>query len=265
MSPRRTAALVAAAVLLTAAACARRAIDIPDGPPLATIVTWNLNAGAGDLAALLADLGRGTLTRTTATETVVLLQEAIVEDQQYLQRLADLRGWSMILVPVRFDGRRTRGNAILASRPLQFPRAIPLPQERQIRNAAAAFVWFGNQRLFVVSTQLENRLAGFRGLLSDTARARQAAALLAALPAGEPGIVGGDLNTWMGRGEPALRALADRFSDTPALLPDATFRGGVPLDHLFLDLPEGWRAVARVASDRYGSDHHPVVAAIFGS
>lgn len=266
MPPRGPAALITAAVLLTSSACVRRAVDVaPAGPPLATIVTWNMNAGAGDLAALLADLGPGKLTSAATTDTVVLLQEAIAEEHRQLQQLADARGWSMVLVPVRYDGRRTRSNAILASGPLHLPRAIPLPQERQTRNAAAAFVRFGNERMFVVSAQLENRLAGFKGLFSDTARARQAAALLDALPADEPGIVGGDLNTWMGRGEPALRVLARRFSDTPLFVPAATFRGGAPLDHLFLDLPDGWRAVARVAPDRYGSDHHPVVAEIFGS
>lgn len=253
------------AVVLLLAACAHVSVETtPPGPPLATIVTWNMNAGVGDLAALLTDLDRGALNSARAADTVVLLQEAVVEHQRHLQALSDARGWSLFLVPVRYDGRRTRSNAILSSRPLLLPRAIPLPQERQPRSAAAAFVHLGSQRMFVVSAQLENRLAGLKGLVSDGARARQAAALVDALPADEPGVVAGDLNTWMGEGEPALRILARRFSDTPVLLPAATFRGGLQLDHLFLDLPDGWRGVARVAARRYGSDHHPVVADIFG-
>ena len=224
-----------------------------------------MNAGVGDLQALLSDLERGMLGGMPAAHTVVLLQEAIAEESEQLQRIADVRGWAMFLVPVRFDGHGTRSNAILSSRPLEVPRSIPLPQERQTRHAAAAFVEIGNERMFVVSAQLENRLSGLKGLFSDTARARQAAALLDALPSDAPGIVGGDLNTWLGAGEPALAVLARRFSDTPVVPPRATFRGGVTLDHLFFDLPDGWRAVVRVARQRYGSDHHPVVAEIFGS
>jgi len=36
------------------------------------------------------------------------------------------------------------------------------------------------------------------------------------------------------------------------------------LDHLFLDLPDGWTATRRVIEDRYGSDHHPVLGMIYG-
>ena len=116
--------------------------------------------------------------------------------------------------------------------------------------------------MFVVSAHLENRLGGLKGLFSDAARERQAEALIDALPAAEHGIVGGDLNTWMGPQEPVLRVLARRFLDSPGVMRAPTFRGRLVLDHLFFDLPEGWRAFTRVMPQTYGSDHHPVVGVI---
>jgi len=121
-------------------------------------------------------------------------------------------------------------------------------------------VGVGSERLFVVSTHLENRLGWFRGLFGDRARARQAAALLQALPSGH-GIVGGDFNTMLGRNEPAWRAMLERFPDTPDR-PEPTFRDRLVLDHLFFDLPDGWGVTRQVITDQYGSDHHPVLADI---
>ena len=258
--------LIVAWLILLPTACARVPVDtMPIGPSLAAIVTWNMNAGVGDLEGLITDLENGILTDGPASEFVVLLQEAVEEDAAHLRRLADARHWSMFLVPVRYDGRRTRSNAILSSRPLLVPRTIPLPQERQARTAAAASIDLGGQRIFIVSAHLENRAAGWKVLTSDTARRRQAEALIQALPADEPGILGGDLNTWLGPGEPALRALSRRFSDTPAVMRTPTFKGRLVLDHLFFDLPDEWRAVVRVVQETYGSDHHPVVAVISGA
>jgi endonuclease/exonuclease/phosphatase family metal-dependent hydrolase len=233
---------------------------VPESPGLAAIATWNMHAGAGDLHSLVSDLEAEHLTGSTI-ETIVLLQEAIEEDTAELQRLADARHWSMFFVPVRHDGKHMRGNAILSSRPLLLPRAIQLPRERQPRAAAAASIDLLSYRMFVVSAHLENRLAGLKGLFSDAARERQAEALVETLPA-EHGIVGGDLNTWMGTHEPALRVLARRFSDSPGVTRAPTFRGRLVLDHLFFDLPEGWRAFTRVMPQTYGSDHHPVVGVI---
>jgi endonuclease/exonuclease/phosphatase family metal-dependent hydrolase len=252
--------LVGSVLLLTA--CTRLPLDTtPSRPGLAAIVTWNMNAGVGNLQRLLADLDRGLLTSAPAADTVVLLQEALSEDAAQLRRVADARGWSVFLVPVRYDGHRTRSNAILSSRPLLLPHAIPLPQERQTRTAAAAFIDLAGERIFVVSAHLENRAGGWKVLFSDNARGRQAEALIQALPSEEPGIVGGDLNTWLGPREPAWLSLVRRFPDTPASR-TPTFRDRLVLDHLFFDLPDGWRADTHVVADKYGSDHHPVVAVV---
>lgn len=251
------------ALLIVTAACAVAPLEtVPAEPRLLAIVTWNMNAGRGDLPRLVTDLEAGRLSRGHAAHSVVLLQEAVEEDLPRLQQLADARGWSMLFVPVHHDGRRTRGNAILSSRPILNPRAIPLPRERQPRIAAAGAIDVAGQRLFVVSAHLENRVSWWRaGLGSGSARGRQVDALLKALPTGTPGIVGGDFNTWLGLNEPAWRVLARRFDDTPASTRTPTF-GPLILDHVFLDLPAGWRAIASVVADTYLSDHHPVVATI---
>ena len=51
------------------------------------------------------------------------------------------------------------------------------------------------------------------------------------------------------------------FGDTPPGR-TPTFGGALVLDHVFVDLPEGWDAATRVVGDTYRSDHHPVIATI---
>lgn len=194
----------------------------------------------------------------------MLLQEAGSPDvltQREPVRRASGKDLSAFFSAVRVDGR---GNAILSTRPLAGARVIPLPRQRQPRSAVAATIEVGGHRLFVASTHLENRVSWWKGgFLSDTGRGRQAEALLRELPAAQPGILGGDMNTWLGEREPAWRAFAHRFDDTPMVRMRPTFRDRLMLDHLFFDLPPGWRASRRVLEDPYGSDHHPVVGVIF--
>jgi endonuclease/exonuclease/phosphatase family metal-dependent hydrolase len=165
-------------------------------------------------------------------------------------------------VPV-FAGSSRRGNAILSTLPLRRPHALDLPEERQHRVAAAAHIDLGGQAMFLVSAHLENRLQLLRGgPFGDRARRRQADALVEALPTNAHGIVGGDMNTMLGPEEPALRRFRERFADTPPEPSRPTFRGRLVLDHLFFDLPDGWRATRDIVSKRYGSDHHPVVGVV---
>ena len=179
-------------------------------------------------------------------------------------RLAAERHLSVFFIPVRNDGRRIRGNAIIATRPLLDTRAIELPRERQRRMAAVAELDVAGHHIFVASAHLENRVSWLKGgLLSDNARGRQAEALLRALPATEPGILGGDMNTWLREREPAWQAFFRRFDDTPIAGIRPTFRDRLVLDHLFFDLPPDWHASRRVLEDAYGSDHHPVVGVIY--
>jgi endonuclease/exonuclease/phosphatase family metal-dependent hydrolase len=223
------------------------------------VVTWNMDAARGDLRRVVAELRGGALTSAPPAQAVLLLQEAREAD---VRALAESAGFEILFAAARAPGW---GNAILATLPLEAGRTIVLPRERQRRNAVAANVAVAGHTLFVVSAHLENRVSWWRGgLPSDTARGRQAAALLRELPADAPGILGGDLNTWLGAGEPAWRLFAARFPDTPAAV-TPTFRERLVLDHLFFDLPQGWRADTRVLDERYGSNHHPVLGLVFSA
>lgn len=258
----RAAFSLALAMLPTGCATAGLAA-LPEQPALLAVLTWNMNAGRGDLPRLVRDLESGGIAGAPVQDVVLLLQEAVQEDVPQLRELADARDWSMFFVPVHHDGERMRGNAILSSRPILDARAIPLPRERQPRIAAAGAIAVDGRELFVVSAHLENRVSWWKaGLGSDDARGRQAEALVRALPADVPGIIGGDFNTWLGQDEPAWRLLARRFDDTPSAR-TPTFAGRLVLDHVFVDLPEGWHGATRVVRDTYGSDHHPVMAVVY--
>ena len=234
----------------------------PGTPADLAVITWNLDAGRGDLSRLAADLASGRLTGVPPRDYVLLLQEAVSGVGTDAEQLARARNVHAFVVPVYEVAGRIRGNAIVSTSPLRDTRRISLPQERQPRMAAVGEITVGGQSLFVVSTHFENRLSWLRGgIFSDTARGRQADALLRALPEG-PGILGGDLNTLLGPSEPAWRLFAIRFPDTPKEQRDPTFRERLVLDHVFFDLPEGWMARTRVIEDRYGSDHHPVLGIV---
>jgi endonuclease/exonuclease/phosphatase family metal-dependent hydrolase len=255
-------------VALVAAGCATTGVDIPiqpDRPADLAIITWNMDAGRGDLPRLASDLASGRLTGAPPLDYVLLLQEAISGVGVDAEQVSQERNLDVFVVPVyKVDGR-VRGNAIVSSRPLSDTRGIPLPRERQPRSAAVGAITVSSQSLFLVSTHFENRLSWLRGgVFSDTARGRQADALLRVLPDGS-GILGGDLNTLLGPSEPAWRLFAMRFPDTPTDQSHPTFRERLVLDHLFFDLPDGWTAERRVVDDRYGSDHHPVLGMVYAS
>jgi endonuclease/exonuclease/phosphatase family metal-dependent hydrolase len=212
-----------------------------------------MNAARGDLERLID--------AHAPVPYVLLLQEA---DEGPLRRLAAARSLMIVFAPVRVDAPGSRGNAIVSSLPLREGRRIALPTERQPRIAVAAEIEVGGVGLFVASAHLENRVSWWRGgLLSENARGRQAEALLRELPHDRPGILGGDMNTWLGMHEPAWKAFFRRFAATPEQRPvRATFRDRLALDHLFYDLPAGWTASTSVAGSTFGSDHRPVIGRV---
>jgi endonuclease/exonuclease/phosphatase family metal-dependent hydrolase len=254
----------AVAGLALSIACAGVVATPPSSAPvLLTVVTWNVDAGRGDLGRLVADLERGNPGVPRPRPYVILLQETTPQE---FDAVAGPRGWATWFVPVRGAAATVRGNAILSSIALRDRRVVPLPRERQPRAAASAWIDLENHELFVASVHLENRVSWLRGgLISDSARQRQVEGLLRALPPDAPGILGGDLNTWLGANEPAWRTLATRFPDAADWPRTATFGNRLVLDHLLMDLPEGWRVTRRVVPERYGSDHHPVMAIVTGS
>ena len=234
------------------------------------VATWNLHAGRGDLAQFRYDLASGILTGGVPADYLILLQEDIESldsardnpSRHSASEIARVNGLSFFFAPVRADQLRRSGNAILSTRPLLEPRLVALERERQPRAAVAATIRLDSASLFVVNVHMENRVAWWRALFSDTARGRQTADLLRELPQRGEGILGGDLNTWLGPNEPAWRAMLQRFPDTPRDPPEPTFHDRLVLDHLFFDVPDGWTVTRRVIARSYGSDHHPVVGTV---
>ena len=257
---------VTLAVVVTAAACVRPAVPVtmarPAAPVLA-VITWNVHAGRGDLPRLVDDLTHGRITGRPVRNYVMLLQETIAGSRHDVVVFARERQLWSYFAPVRESDRGTSGNAFVATERPLMARTIVLPRERRMRKAIAASFEVEGMPLFIVNAHLENRVSWLKGgLFSDTARARQTRALLAELPRGS-GIVGGDLNTWLGADEPSWRLLRERFSDTPPDESAPTFRERLVLDHLFFDLPDGWSATREVLTMRYDSDHHPVLGLLY--
>lgn len=221
-----------------------------------------MHAGRGDLPGFLDAIASGALTGTPPRDFVVLLQEDVEAVDRGAIPVARIRGLTAVFAPVHQETGRSSGNAILSTQPLHDPHEIALPRVRQPRTALVGSLEIAGERLFVVNVHLENRVAWWRGLFSDTARGRQAEALLMMLPGPAHGILGGDLNTWLGPREPAWRAMLRRFPSNPTDPRQPTFHDRLVLDHLFFDLPAGWTVTRRVSADTFGSDHHPVVAQI---
>lgn len=274
---------------------AARSLVNPVADTLA-ILSWNVNVGAGDLAGLVGDLRAGRLTAGRSIEHfVVLLQEAYREGENVPLDVSGARiagalqpasragarvdiasaaaglGLHVYYVPSMRNGaphetREDRGNAILSTLPLSDLTAIELPFERQRRVAAEATVrglrttgepW----TLRVTSAHLDNRAPAKRlWLFATMSRVRQARGLLDGMRPSGAAVLGGDLNTWGGFHDDAYRTIAARL---PIESSDrrATFHGLARLDHLLFRLPDGW-SVHTSRLDKYGSDHHPLLAEV---
>jgi endonuclease/exonuclease/phosphatase family metal-dependent hydrolase len=263
------------------------------------IATWNMHDGRGDVLALARDLASGA-GEPPPDAVILLLQEVVrataparagddredtgVRDVPAV--IADL-GWHLAYVPGKRNRREPagaaaadRGTALLSTLPLNDLAAIELPVERQRRVALSGHVqgvtpdghpW----RLRLVSVHLENRSGARRAWVrAGASRTRQAEALVEALgfDAHAPGaddngvVLGGDLNTWLGDDEQALRLLRETFPQGPPPDPRPTMRNGWRLDHVFVRLPPDVTATHRRLDSMYGSDHYPVVTTLaFGA
>jgi endonuclease/exonuclease/phosphatase family metal-dependent hydrolase len=226
------------------------------------VVTWNVHAGRGDLPRFVDDLTHGRLTGSPIRDYAILLQETIAGNANDAVTVARERGAWAYFEPVRESRQGLSGNAIVTSIQPLTAEAIVLPRERRVRKAIVITIEIDGEALFIVDAHLENRLGWLHGpIFSDRARKRQADALLRELPAGH-GIVGGDLNTWLGTDEPAWQSLERRLHEPPNEMPAPTFANRLILDHLFFDLPPRWTASRQVIADRYGSDHHPLLGLV---
>jgi endonuclease/exonuclease/phosphatase family metal-dependent hydrolase len=256
------------------------------------IATWNVHAGNGDVEAFLASVAR--LPEVRAPYGVVLLLQEVVRasaevpegyparmrppggirarrSRQDAGALADQLEMHTAYVPAMRNGRRfpsdareDRGNAIFSSFPLDDVRALELPFGQQRHVAVSARITVpGLPPLRVMSVHLD----------PSGHRTREARALVPELrETGETPVVGGDLNTWFGRREDALKTLAAAVPEEdcghaktntwPWRLqwPFGWWRGR--LDYLFSRLPANVMRSCQTLPDQFGSDHRPVVMVI---
>ena len=294
--------------------------DAPDAVPPSwesiRFVTWNLRVGAGDLRGFVDGL------QSDGEPFVLFLQEAVrvgntipsvpppgsrwagrIADplppgrtREDVGRVAAERGLSLLYAPSMRSGGpgdppEDRGNAILSSLPLQAPRVIELPVERQRRVGVAATVQLRGGGSFptplhLVSVHLENRAPWSRfWRIPGAARTSQARALLQALgtsPHGPgtlqptepllptPMVLGGDLNSWWGQQrEGAVRLLRAQLPHPATLEAIPTHHWELGLDrqsdYLLFRLPDGWTARSRRLPEELGSDHWPVEGRICAS
>ena len=264
-------------------------------PPerLATVVlaTWNVHGGNGDVEAFLSSVPAVPGVRAPYG-VVLLLQETFRAGAEVPERYPDrMRPPGTIRVSERdrdvgaltarlathtvyvpsmrngrvftSDTRQDRGNAILSTFPLEDLRAIELPFGRQRHVAVAARGSAPGLPPFrVISVHLD----------PSGHRTEEAVALAKYLSAGgEATVVGGDLNTWFGR-EEGLEAVAAvvpeedcgnaKTNTWPWRMqgPFGWWRGR--LDYLFSNLPTSVMRSCQTLSNRFGSDHHPVVLVI---
>jgi endonuclease/exonuclease/phosphatase family metal-dependent hydrolase len=259
------------------------------------VVTWNVKVGGGDVRQFIERLRRGELTGGASIhDFVLLLQETHRTGEDVPERVAGARvprgiegrtpagqrtaidviarslGLSLAYVPSMRNGTpgEDRGNAIVTTLPLRDVAAIELPLMRQRRVVVAAQISGrtadgADWALQVASVHLENRPA--RGLIGAGEREEQMARLLEALPASSRSVIGGDLNTWArGARERAVTLALEHHPDTGDTMDDITFDGpaffNVRLDYLFARLAGGRMSGYRRIAERFGSDHHPVMA-----
>ena len=256
------------------------------------IATWNVHAGNGDVEAFLASVAR--LPQVRAPYAVVLLLQEVVRasaevPQDYPARmrppgtirtrrtrhdagaLADRLRLHTAYVPsmrngrmFSSDARADRGTAILSSfrRVAVRARELPFGQQRHVAVSARVAVP-GLPPLRVLSVHLD----------PSGHRTREAGALAVELRApGEATVVGGDLNTWFGRREEALKVLATvvpeedcghaKTNTWPWGLqwPFGWWRGR--LDYLFSSLPASVTRSCQTLPNQFGSDHRPVVMVV---
>ena len=244
-----------------------------------TFVSWNVHVGNGNLRGFVGDLRNGGLTNgRPPRHLVLLLQEAVRaegvpeftqgtksarrigaphQDTEDIGALARDLGLSVVYAPSMRNGKGVRepatdrGSAILSTLPLSNPTAVELPIERQRRVALLADVSLSDGEKLpvgVIHLDATDAAQHLRVFHARRWRATQAMALDSVLPSGTL-VLGADLNTWMGRGEPASQYFRRLIGEVP--------HGG--LDYLFFRTPTSTTAHSEVVSKKYGSDHHPLI------
>jgi endonuclease/exonuclease/phosphatase family metal-dependent hydrolase len=260
------------------------------------VVSWNAHLADGRLSDLIDDLKAGELTDgRPVRHFVLLLQElyrrgsdvpafapnarsayAILprdprapDANDYAARL----GLAVAYVPSMRNGAEMmedRGNAIVSTEPLADLFALELPLERQRRVAAGAAIAVqtnnGIERLHLVDAHLEPLAAPSSLWILRNPRHRQVGALLEMLEHPRFArdtvgtVLGGDFNTVQGGTREAayrrVRAWSHSLGNED---PRSTHLLG-RLDYVFARLSPEWQVSTVRVTEKYGSDHHPVLA-----
>ena len=260
------------------------------------VVSWNAHLADGRLTDLIEDLRAGELTDGRPVAHFVLLLQELYRRGSDVPRFApnarsafaimprdpqapdardyaDRLGLSLAYVPSMRNGAEMmedRGNAIISSEPLNDLFAFELPFERQRRVAAGAAITVkttnGVERLHLVDAHLEPLASPSSLWILRNPRRRQVGALLEMLE--QPRFVrdsvgtvlGGDFNTVQGGArEDAYRRVRAWSNSLGTEDPRSTHLLG-RLDYVFARLSSEWQLSTTRVSEKYGSDHHPVLA-----
>jgi endonuclease/exonuclease/phosphatase family metal-dependent hydrolase len=260
------------------------------------VLSWNAHLADGRLRELIADLRAGRLTDgQPIAHFVLLLQELYRRGSDVPEFAPDARsayaimprdpqapdardyantlGLSLAYVPSMRNGAgmlEDRGNAIVSTEPLHDVFALELPFERQRRVAAGAAIQVttqdGIERLHVLDTHLEPLAAPSSLWILRNPRRRQVGALLELLEEsrfqadGVGTVIGGDFNTVQGGArEEAYRKVRAWSRSLHTEDPRSTHMMG-RLDYIFARLSPQWQISTTRVPEKYGSDHHPVLA-----
>ncbi len=264
------------------------------------VVSWNVWMGRGRLFELIERHAAGALGVPAECALVLLLQEALRQDDSVPQRsngfaardlvtrtrptqdiveVARQLGWNLRYAPSMRNGpgRSDRGNAILTPLPLGPMVAIELPFALQRRVAVSATTEIAGRTVRLVSAHLDPRGPVGYKWLGAAARHRQTAHLLDEMD--DPTVIlGADLNLGRGRAEAAWRILMehDFVHGVPPAPPvwRHTYHSlpRLVIDYILVRNREGSirgaevRRVDEHPRDRgptvFGSDHHPLLARI---
>lgn len=225
------------------------------------VLSWNTYLGRGDLAELVARLERGAFTKGAPVRRVVLLLQEVYRTS--ILAFARERGLNAVYAPTRRAEGDTddRGGAILSTSSPDEIVVVELPFEKQRRVAIGARI----ESLGLINVHFDTSAGLLRGG-PGAVRRRQARALMegiASLP--PPLVIAGDLNTWWGDDEPAVKELRRAFPDAEPVGARETWRGplraGNRLDYVFAKGLEPPVQVTRL-DERFGSDHWPLLTVL---
>jgi endonuclease/exonuclease/phosphatase family metal-dependent hydrolase len=281
----------------------------PDQPDEFDVLCWNVAIGKGRLLERIRAHQQLRARVAASRPFVVLVQEAFRADasvpdvhgsrhhggqaprntREDIVDVARALNLSLRYSPSMRNGRHQsdRGNAILSSVAIDSTHDIVLPYVRQRRAAIAVTVKLGVRRLILCTAHLDTHgrhrphpMYGIREARRGFGggRADQASALCRALAeiAGDSSgvVIGGDMNSYLGLRDPAVRALtAEGFRHSERVGKwRHTFHGPIRLmlDHVMFRPGSDIRSVHVRRIDEgidrgrrvFGSDHHPLLATL---